>query len=137
MKKIIIFSALLLISTFNIVSAKSIGELRVSISQDINKDCKQPDGYDPVRGCYINSAKQIFIRDGLPKEVLPYILIREMGHYFTVDVSDERLNEVFNPLPLKLQCSSLREVVADEFATWFFGGYAKPIQDKFFREILK
>lgn len=137
MKKIIIFSVLLLIATFNIASAKNISELKISVSQDINKDCKQPDGYDPVRGCYINSAKQIFIRDGLPKELVSYVLIRELGHYFTADISDDRLSEVFNPLPLRLQFTSLREVVADEFVTWFFGGYTKPIQDNFFKEILK
>src|SRR5258708_4499497 len=58
--------------------AKDFSRLKVVISDNVNKDCGQPDGYDTLRGCYVQKVNpgdtsptyQIFIRSGLPTQLL-------------------------------------------------------------------
>lgn len=118
--------------------AKDFSVLKVSFSDDINKDCGQPAGYDPVRACFLSWSTQIIIRKGLPKKVVEYVFLHEVGHYLVSDYSDEQLKalNVFNPLPDKLKNTSIRNVAAEQFVTWFWGGDVGKVQGDFFTKLL-
>jgi hypothetical protein len=145
MKKTLLIIGLVSVVLFPAAaSAKNISELKIFLSDDINKDCKQPDGYDPIRACYhqelylgdIKPAYKIYISKNLPSQVFGYVLLREIGHFYTYEITGNELKELFNPTPDKLASMSVRQIAADNFVTWFFGGYVPPKQAEYFKKVL-
>lgn len=120
------------------MQARSISELKsikLVDSDEINQLCLQPEGYDPVSGCYL-TTDEIYIRDDLPMERFKFVFLHEMGHFFMRDVGEEQYKLVFNPAPQKLASQDIKEIANDTFALWIMGGKVPKIQEEFFINIL-
>jgi hypothetical protein len=127
-------------------SAKSISELKIKVlsNETINASCRQPAGYDPLRGCYIqeilrgqNPTYTIYLNKDIPLKVFEYTLLYEIGHFFIYDFSDDELKAGINPTPDKIKNASLRGTAAENFVSWFLGGNVTPAQSAFFRNLIK
>ena len=130
---VLLASALLL--TAQPASALDLSKLQVKISDTINKDCNQPDGFDPIWGCNPN-ATTIYIRAGMPSQLLPYVLLQNVGQYVIASYSDDELRQIFKPTPQYLQTYDIRRITANAFAFWVLGGPTTSRQRDFFRAAL-
>lgn len=117
-------------------SAKDLSSVKIGFSADTNKACYQPTGYDPVRGCYIAGENKIILQSDLPRQLLPYIFLRLLGHYVIHDATDAELSPVFRPTPDKAKMTNIREFAADVFSVWILGGRTSPEQSEFFSKQL-
>ncbi len=131
-KKLIALAILLTIPIS--IQARSILELK-SIElvsyEEINHHCLQPEGYDPVSGCYLTS-EEIYIRNDLPLDRFIWVFWHEIGHFFMRYVTEAQFRGVFNPTPQKAGATILSEIAADTFALWMMGGRVPNIQRELF-----
>lgn len=138
MKKYILFFALsfLLFSPL-ISSAKSLSDVKISLSENLNKDCHPMVNPDTniASACYReeNGIHKFFIRKDLPVQLLPRVLVRLYGSYLMSDVDDNQLRGLFIP---PRSWYPVRETAVDGFVLWFYGVRMTPSQDKFFRDLL-
>ncbi len=119
--------------------------LELKVSNNINNDCGQPDGYDPVWSCYRNEFKPeagqealkahptIYVRTGISSALLPYALFHGVGEFVIGNYSDQELLAVFNPLPVIKESVGVRSTAANAFAMWATGGSVTPAQMEFFK----
>ena len=128
--------------------ALDLTKVQVKVSHTINKDCLQPEGYDPVLSCFVNSYERwqgsvalqvqptIYIRDGIAQALLPYAFMRSMGDYALSGYSDQELMAVFNTLPSIAKTAGVRYAATNVFAQWALGGTVTPAQAEFFKKAL-
>ena len=144
MKKTLLFLIIFLFYSFPAL-AKDLSALKISISDDINKDCFQiTDDYDPIRGCY--QSNQIYISSNVPLSHLPFVLFHEIGHYLMEEIdfassdSDPNSEKIYkkylNPVPQKLLDQRISEIAADDFALWMLGARYSEKMEKFFIDLL-
>lgn len=151
MKKLLLGSLLATISLFALHTtsqAADLSALRVISSSAINKDCMQPDGYDPIWGCFANvytaqggnSAMKvtptIFMRNNIPAELVPYTFLQNVGQYLLSSYSDQDLMKVFNPVPSAKDQGGIRRTAASAFVMWFYGGQVSADQADLFKKAL-
>lgn len=138
-KKLFFLLSFVLISSFPIYSeAKNLSALKgihLASYDEINHLCYQPEGYDPVSGCYF-PQDGITIRNDLPIERFKWVFWHEIGHFFLYDVSDDELKIIFNPTPQKLSATIISEIAADTFALWMIGGKVPDRQRDLFIRLL-
>ena len=90
MKKIIFLSLVLSFLIVPFAQAKSISDLKIVYSDNINQKCRASEsGYEQVRGCYIqevianqNPTFTIYLLKGLPKEVMNYVFLYSFGRFW-------------------------------------------------------
>jgi len=146
MKKTFLFlaAALLAVSPMfgSVASAKDLSSLKIKFSDNVNKDCNQPDGYDAVWGCYTPlrtgdvSTDTIVIRTQLPSALLPYVFFFNLGQYLMVNTSDQELSATFNPPPDLASDRSIRVIAGNAFVMWALGGHVSVPQQAFFTRLL-
>lgn len=150
MKKILItaLAGATLIITAQPAAALDLSKVKVVFSDTINKDCLQPEGFDPALACFINSYEKwngtealivkptIYLRTGIAPQLLPYAFMRSMGEYALSSYSDQELLKVFNPLPATLKTVGVRSPATNAFAQWALGGTVTPAQAEFFKKAL-
>lgn len=151
MKKLLIIGALAtcsLIITAQPAAAFDVAKVKVVFSDTINKDCLQPEGFDPLLACFINSYEKwegnaalvvqptIYLRTGIAPQLLPYAFMRSMGDYALSSLSDQELLKVFNPLPGVLKNTGVRAAATSAFAQWALGGTVTPAQAEFFKKTI-
>ena len=151
MKKLLITAAVLaagtLLSTQSAL-ALDLSKVKVVFSESINKDCLQPEGFDPALACFVNSYEKwsssealvvkptIYLRVGIAPQLVPYAFMRSMGDYALSSYSDQELASVFNPLPTALKTAGIRSSAINAFAQWALGGKTTPAQAEFFKKAL-
>ena len=123
-------------------------KLNIKASTTINKDCSVSDGYEPILGCFINRyvpevgsvalvpKPTIYLRADLPKSLLPYVFMENVGQYLAMHYSDQELAAVFNPVPDQFGSQNVRRAAASTFAYWALGGTVTPQKLTFFREAM-
>ena len=135
-KSILVFFVCVSLFAFPFVSyGKSISNLKVLLSDDINTDCWAPSLSNTVNACHYNDhgTDKIFIRKDLPAPLLGRVLLKSIGHYLISDINDEDLNKLFvSPL----SWMPIKETVADGFVLWFYGVKMTTVQDAFFKSLL-
>ncbi|MEK7553276.1 MAG: hypothetical protein AAB504_01120 [Patescibacteria group bacterium] len=146
MKKIIFLSLVLSFLIVPFAQAKSISDLKIVYSDNINQKCRASEsGYEQVRGCYIqevianqNPTFTIYLLKGLPKEVMNYVFLYSFGRFLVSNLSEEELKNNFHPAPEKLGVigNDIKAYAAERFITWFYKGNVGEIQDNFFKKIL-
>lgn len=146
MKQIFSLAVILIFLSFSFpAQAKDLSVLKISVSNDINKDCLQIiDDYDPIRGCY--QANQIYISSNVPLSHLPFVLFHEIGHYLMEEIdfassdsdpdSEKIYKKYINPVPQKLLNQRIKEIAADNFALWMLGAKYSDKTEKFFIDLL-
>ncbi len=132
-KKILIVVLALSIFLPIIAGAKNISSLKIRLASygEINSFCHQPDGYDPISGCYFID-EGITIRNDLPLERFKWVFWHELGHFFLYQYPGGELQSAFNPTPQKLSQTMLQEIAADAFALWMLGGRVPEVQKNLF-----
>jgi hypothetical protein len=136
--------ALVLLCLPPFASAKDLSRLRVELSDDINKDCDQPAGFDPVWACASQDTPPgasapigtIVIRKDIPDQLLPFVFLRNVGLYLTWDLSHQQLADVFHPAPGVSVTQDIRDTAANAFAFWAMGGKVSAPQQELFRQLL-
>jgi len=146
MKRVIFLSLVLLFLIVPSIQAKSISDLKIVYSDNINQKCGASEsGYEQVRGCYVqeilagqNPTFTIYLLKELPKEVMSYVFLYSFGHFLMYNLSEEEIKNVFHPTPEKLQSveNGVKNYAAERFITWFYKGNIGNIQDNFFEKIL-
>ncbi len=134
MKTKLIASVLLAASVLAVAQpalALDISKLHVKVSDAINKDCMQEDGHDAIWACFV-PRDTIYIRAGLPSQLLPYALLTNVGQYVIMNYSNEELEKVFSPVA----GLGLRRGIGNTFAFWVLGGTITPAEHDFFRSAL-
>jgi len=128
--------------------AANMSKLKITLSDSINKDCLQPDGYDPVWGCFINnylhweghqelmSQPTIYIRSNIPTQLLPYVLLSNFGEYLLGNYSDQEISAAFNPSPASLASAGIRTIASNAFVMWFYGGHVPAAAETLFKTAL-
>ena len=129
--------------------AADLSKVQVKFSENINKDCLKFDAFDPVWGCFINDfvawpghpdlkpEPKIYIRQGLPSALFPYVFLSGLGHYLTLSYSDQELSTVFDAFPAgNNRTYEIRKDAADSFVFWALGGKLTPAKESFFKEAL-
>lgn len=128
--------------------AADLNALRVVSSENINKDCMQPDGYDPVWGCFTNVytsqgtgaamkvVPTIFMRKNIPTQLVAYTFLQNVGQYLLSSYSDQELAKVFNPVPGIKESGGIRRTAASAFVMWFYGGHVGAEQAELFAHVL-
>lgn len=124
--------------------AADLKNIKVIISDNINIECGEPDGYEPMWGCYSRKLKAgdseatgyILIRSNLPSTLLPYVFLHNLGHHFIASLSDEQIKEMFNPTPFSRTTTWVRNRAADAFVMWVLGGHVSFTQAEFFKRAL-
>mgnify|MGYP001607478202 CR=1 FL=1 len=128
--------------------AADLSKVKVKFSDNINKDCFNFEGYDPVWGCFKNDFvawpghpdlrpdPTIYIKRDIPSALLPYVFLSNLSLYLTVNYSDQELAMIFNPVPTGNKTYDLRKSAANSFVTWVLGGKITPTKANFFREAL-
>ena len=146
MKQIFLLAVILIFLSYSFpASAKDLSALKISASDDINKDCFQiVDNYDPIRGCY--QSNQIYISSNVPLSHLPFVFFHEIGHYLMEEIdfassdrdpnSEKIYKKYINPVPQKLLDQRINEIAADNFALWILGARFPEKQEKFFIDLL-
>ncbi len=126
--------------------AADFSKLKVTLSDNINKDCLQPDGYDPVWGCFINNylhwtgheelmaQPTIYIRNNIPKELFPFVFLTNVGQFLLANYSDQEIAAAFNPPPSA--SSNIRSIAANAFMMWFYGGHVPAAAQELFKAAL-
>ena len=146
MKKIAFLLIALSFLVVPLVQAKSISDLKIIYSDDINQKCGVSEsGYEQVRSCYVqellpgqNPTFTIYLLKGLPKDVMNYAFLNSFGHFLMYNLSEDEVKNVFHPAPEKLQAvgNNIKSYAAERFITWFYKGNVGNIQDNFFKKIL-
>lgn len=137
--KVFIFLLLLMAILPLFSHARNIEELNginLVSYEDINESCLQPDGFDPVSGCYIAQLDEIYIRNDLPQGRLLFVLWHEIGHFLMKGITEEQYQEVFNPTPAKRYATIMPEIACDYFALYMMGGRVPDNQKQFFNNLI-
>lgn len=121
-----------------IVEVKNVRALTVRAVpyEQINTKCRQPEGYDPLRGCYHNDTREIFLNDSLPIALLTFVFFHEVGHFFMENMTEKEYAQIFKATPAKIATVAYQEIAADSFALWMLKGRVPPRHDKFFKKLL-
>lgn len=138
-KKLFTILLFVLIVFPTISQARNISELKginLVSYDEINEECLQPEGFDPVSGCYIAQTDEIYIRNDLPQGRLLFVLWHELGHFFMKNITTDEYESVFNPTPAKRYATIMPEIACDYFALYVMGGRVPNMQKDFFNRLL-
>ena len=129
--------------------ALDLSKVQVKFSDNINKDCLNVEAYDLLWGCFKNNfvpwaghpdlkpEPVIYIQNGLPAGLFPYVFLYNLSQYVTLSYSDQELAEVFNPAPTTGNSTiDIRRDAASAFTFWVMGGKLTPAKADFFRDAL-
>jgi Zn-dependent peptidase ImmA (M78 family) len=129
MKKIIFI--LLLISVANVASAKI--DVKINISEDIEKDCKP---LTNINGCFIPDENQIYISTETNNFASTFY--HEIGHYFMHRLPESKLRSIYPEINKNASLYVWEEVLATMFSRWMTYNRAfSQIEIDFFNSILK
>lgn len=148
MKKYKLWSLLVVVLGLSFVSPvqasnlNNLATLNVLVSSQINKDCGLSPSAAPIWSCYVQKMEAgwpkaqgyIYIREGMPKDLLPYAFLHSFGGFLTYNVSEEDMIETFNPDPSLVP--AVRNAAANAFVMWFYGGYVPPKAGQLFLDSL-
>jgi hypothetical protein len=124
--------------------AKDLSRLSIKLSDNINRDCEQPEGYDPVWACASQDTPPgapaplgtVYIRKDIPEQLLPFVLLRNIGLYLTWDLTQQQLTDIFRPAPGISSSQDIRDIAGNTFAFWAMGGRVSAPQQELFRQLL-
>jgi hypothetical protein len=105
MKKLLVLLAILLIPTF--IQARSLKEITLKVEPVVYCTSKKIAAW----GCFSSATQTITIKSGLTPLRRTLVLLHELGHFFTQDVSYEEYREVFGEGTKR----ELEEEAADKF----------------------